>query len=230
MEFPPFFSPPGWLKTSTFLKASSEGIEWRKHFWRQTYHGLSRRYKFYLDEAFTQTAEIENTSNPEFHHERNFSLPVTKQLVDYLLAQPLIVEVWGSQAQLRAAGAAGAAEGGSRVIANATIEKVEAELRYYRSIVEKGKAKLEVSVDCAEQPVGRCLGFGKVYLRGLASPRGENPAWTKENGEIFQMLLDLPVSGCRPHWYGCRPHWYGWRSLRSGWRSLVSGWRPLWGT
>ena len=101
-----------------------------------------------MDEAFTQTAEIENTSNPEFHHERTFSLPVTKQLVDYLLAQPLIVEVWGSQAQLRAAGAAGAAEGGSRVIANATIEKVEAELRYYRSIVEKGKAKLEVGGDC----------------------------------------------------------------------------------
>ena len=42
------------------------------------------RYKFYLDDKFTQTEEIAGTINPTFHHEKKFSFKTaTKQVYNY---------------------------------------------------------------------------------------------------------------------------------------------------
>ncbi|XP_035688755.1 kinesin-like protein KIF28P [Branchiostoma floridae] len=55
------------------------------------------KYKFYLDEKSTNTNWIAGV-NPNFQHTKQFSYsPVTKQFVEYLNTQPLILEVWGKQ-------------------------------------------------------------------------------------------------------------------------------------
>ncbi|XP_078571290.1 kinesin-like protein KIF28 isoform X3 [Branchiostoma floridae x Branchiostoma japonicum] len=55
------------------------------------------KYKFYLDEKSTNTNWIAGV-NPNFQHNKQFSYsPVTKQFVEYLNTQPLILEVWGKQ-------------------------------------------------------------------------------------------------------------------------------------
>ncbi|XP_066301763.1 kinesin-like protein KIF28 isoform X1 [Branchiostoma lanceolatum] len=55
------------------------------------------KYKFYLDEKSTSTNWITGI-NPDFKHIKQFSYsPVTKQFVEYLNTQPLILEVWGKQ-------------------------------------------------------------------------------------------------------------------------------------
>ena len=98
-----------------------------------------------MDESYTETPEIENTSNPEFAHEKEFRVsPVTRQFIDYLNAQPLVVEVWGSQTVMKAPGGGGGEGAGSRVVSNATIEKVEAELRAYKVLKDTAEQKLQV--------------------------------------------------------------------------------------
>ena len=104
------------------------------------------RYKFYLEEQFTETPEVENTSNPEYNYEREITInPVTRALIDYLNSQPLIVEVWGSQTSMKAPGGPGGGGEGSRMVSNATIEKVEAELKMYKSLKDSAELKLQVS-------------------------------------------------------------------------------------
>ncbi|XP_070565342.1 kinesin-like protein KIF28P isoform X2 [Ptychodera flava] len=56
------------------------------------------RYKFYLDKKMQQTKEIVGTTNPDFYHEQLFnSNPVTRQFLEYIENQPLVIEVWGRQ-------------------------------------------------------------------------------------------------------------------------------------
>lgn len=92
---------------------------------------------------------MENTSNPEYDHVKEIRVsPVTRQLIDYLNSQPLIVEVWGSQTSMKAPGVGGGGEA-SRMVSNATIEKVEAELRTYKLLKDTAEKKLEVKWSCA---------------------------------------------------------------------------------
>ena len=50
------------------------------------------RYKFYLDDKYTQTEEIAGTMNPEFHHEKKFSFKsATKQVINFTDQQPLLM-------------------------------------------------------------------------------------------------------------------------------------------
>lgn len=56
------------------------------------------KYKFYLDKDTTSTNSVGSTINPNYNHTKKFSYnPVTKQFVQYLLQQNMVVEVWGSQ-------------------------------------------------------------------------------------------------------------------------------------
>ncbi|XP_033105762.1 kinesin-like protein KIF28P [Anneissia japonica] len=60
------------------------------------YTDLYCRYNMFLDVEPTKTKVIQNTSNPEFKHRKNFSFnPATSQLVDYLANGILAVQVWG---------------------------------------------------------------------------------------------------------------------------------------
>jgi len=57
------------------------------------------KYKVYLDKDYNETEKVKKTINPDYQHEKLFSFaPVTKQLLDYILHQPLVVEIWGKQA------------------------------------------------------------------------------------------------------------------------------------
>jgi len=56
------------------------------------------KFKLYLDHEYTATGSVSGTINPAYAFEKRFSFsPVTKQLVDYLLNTPLVIEVWGKQ-------------------------------------------------------------------------------------------------------------------------------------
>lgn len=56
------------------------------------------KYKFYLDKDATCTNAVGGTINPDYNHRKKFSYnPVTKQFVQYLLHQPMVIEVWGRQ-------------------------------------------------------------------------------------------------------------------------------------
>ena len=56
------------------------------------------KYKFYLDNEETVTKRVSGTTNPEFGFSKHYTVhPVTKQFLDYLNLQPLIIEVWGQQ-------------------------------------------------------------------------------------------------------------------------------------
>ena len=52
----------------------------------------------YLDTEFTQTDVVARPSNPDFKHEKMFSfVPVTRQLIDYLKDDCLMLYVYGRQ-------------------------------------------------------------------------------------------------------------------------------------
>ncbi|KAL3836511.1 hypothetical protein ACJMK2_021937 [Sinanodonta woodiana] len=56
------------------------------------------KYKFYLEEQFTQSKIIPNTSNPDWNFEKIYNFPAAKQpLVDYLKEEAFIVQLWGKQ-------------------------------------------------------------------------------------------------------------------------------------
>lgn len=56
------------------------------------------KFKFYLDHEMTETGRVAGTVNPSYAYEKQYSFtPVTKQFVDYLEKQPLVIEVWGKQ-------------------------------------------------------------------------------------------------------------------------------------
>ncbi|KAK3595061.1 hypothetical protein CHS0354_043156 [Potamilus streckersoni] len=56
------------------------------------------KYKFFLEDQFTQTKSIPNTSNPDWNFEKTYSFPAAKQqLVDYLKDEAFIVQLWGKQ-------------------------------------------------------------------------------------------------------------------------------------
>ncbi|XP_077998394.1 kinesin-like protein KIF28 [Glandiceps talaboti] len=56
------------------------------------------RYKFYLDDTVQKTKEVSGTINPDYKYERLLKIPcVTKQFLDYLSGQPILIEVLGRQ-------------------------------------------------------------------------------------------------------------------------------------
>ncbi|XP_022782679.1 kinesin-like protein KIF28P [Stylophora pistillata] len=56
------------------------------------------KYKLYLDHDYAKTKTVSGTINPSYDHEKKFTFnPVTKQLIDYLLNSPLLIQVWGKQ-------------------------------------------------------------------------------------------------------------------------------------
>lgn len=55
------------------------------------------KYQVYLEENYTQTKPISNTTNPDFNHERVISLKGTPESVTFLKESAFIVQVWGKQ-------------------------------------------------------------------------------------------------------------------------------------
>ncbi|XP_025096208.1 kinesin-like protein KIF28P [Pomacea canaliculata] len=56
------------------------------------------KFKFYLDNAETKTEEVQDSSNPDYNFEKKCTYKtVTQQLLDYLIDDNLMVEVWGQQ-------------------------------------------------------------------------------------------------------------------------------------
>ncbi|XP_060555492.1 kinesin-like protein KIF28P [Ruditapes philippinarum] len=55
------------------------------------------KYKVYLEDKFTQTKAIKDTTNPDFNHERVVSMQGTQENVDFLKTGAFIVQIWGKQ-------------------------------------------------------------------------------------------------------------------------------------
>lgn len=55
------------------------------------------KYRVYLEEKYTQTKAIKDTTNPDFNHERVVSFPGTQESVDFLKTGAFIVQLWGKQ-------------------------------------------------------------------------------------------------------------------------------------
>ncbi|RXG71196.1 Kinesin-like protein KIF28P [Armadillidium vulgare] len=61
-------------------------------------------YKFYLDEEEHKTKPVTDTTNPNFKYEKKFTYkPVTKQFIDYLMKESLVIKVKGKQRVRRSA-------------------------------------------------------------------------------------------------------------------------------
>ncbi|XP_045207845.2 kinesin-like protein KIF28P isoform X2 [Mercenaria mercenaria] len=71
------------------------------------------KYKVYLEDKYTQTKAVKDTTNPDYNHERVISLPGTQETVDFLKTGAFIVQIWGKQKDHKPKGGAKVKAGGT---------------------------------------------------------------------------------------------------------------------
>ncbi|XP_033624378.1 kinesin-like protein KIF28P [Asterias rubens] len=62
------------------------------------YTSVHCKYNVFLDTEMIDTSQIQGTSNPNFKHKKKFNFTVvTSNLVQYLLHDHLVIQIWGTQ-------------------------------------------------------------------------------------------------------------------------------------
>ncbi|XP_064643927.1 kinesin-like protein KIF28 isoform X2 [Lineus longissimus] len=72
------------------------------------YTAVYAKYLFYLDDEYSTTGKIDNTTNPDWIHKKVFSYnPATHELVKYLSNSGIMVQIWGRHKPPKGAKASG---------------------------------------------------------------------------------------------------------------------------